>query len=95
MKSNENSIAAVLQELIARNKWQRGLDKTEVPAAWFDVMGSGVKSYTLAVDFNEGTLYVQLSSSVLRQELQFGKDKIVKMLNEHLRRDVVKEVVLR
>ncbi len=40
MKSNENSIADVLKELIAKNKWQRGLDKTDVPAAWFDVMGA-------------------------------------------------------
>jgi hypothetical protein len=95
MKSNENSIADVLKELIAKNKWQRGLDKTDVPAAWFDVMGPGVKSYTLNVEFNDGTLYVQLSSSVLRQELMYGKEKIVRMLNEHLRRDVVKEVILR
>jgi hypothetical protein len=37
---------------------------------------------------------MELSSSVLREELSHGKTKIVTMINE-LRRDVVKDVVLR
>ena len=41
------------------------------------------------------TLYVELTSSVLREELSHGKSKIVAMINEELRRDVVKDVVLR
>jgi hypothetical protein len=41
------------------------------------------------------TLYVELSSAVLREELSHGKSKIVAMINEELRRDVVKDVVLR
>jgi hypothetical protein len=38
---------------------------------------------------------MELSSSVLREELSHGKTKIVTMINEELRRDVVKDVVLR
>jgi hypothetical protein len=41
------------------------------------------------------TLYVELSLSVLREELSQWKTKIVTMINEELRRDVVKDVVLR
>jgi hypothetical protein len=40
-------------------------------------------------------LYVALSSAVLREELSYGKDKIIKMINEELRKDVVKEIILR
>jgi hypothetical protein len=40
-------------------------------------------------------LYVELSSAVLREELTHGKSKIVTMINEELKREVVKEVVLR
>ncbi|MDX1784359.1 MAG: DciA family protein, partial [Aequorivita vladivostokensis] len=41
------------------------------------------------------TLYVQLSSSVLREELSYGKEKIVKLLNEELGKELIKKVVLR
>jgi hypothetical protein len=54
-----------------------------------------VNSYTKNVVLKGSTLYVELSSSVLREELSHGKSKIVTMINEELRRDVVKDVVLR
>jgi hypothetical protein len=38
---------------------------------------------------------VQLSSSVLREELSYGKEKIIKMLNEELGKDIVKKLILR
>jgi hypothetical protein len=36
-----------------------------------------------------------LTSAVLREELSYGKQKIITMLNDELRKDVVKELVLR
>jgi hypothetical protein len=58
-------------------------------------MGNGVNNYTKNVVLKGSTLYVELSSSVLREELSHGRSKIVAMINEELRRDVVKDVVLR
>jgi hypothetical protein len=54
-----------------------------------------VNNYTKNVVLKGSTLYVELSSSVLREELSHGRSKIVAMINEELRRDVVKDVVLR
>jgi hypothetical protein len=59
-----------------------------------NLMGNGVNSYTNNVVLKGSTLYVELTSSVLREELSHGKSKIV-AINEELRRDVVKDVVLR
>ncbi len=58
-------------------------------------MGNGVNSYTKNVTLRGTTLYVELTSAVLREELSHGKSKIVAMINEELRREIVKEVVLR
>lgn len=93
--SNESSISDVLKEIISSNKLQPGIDQVAVQEAWFSVMGNGVKSYTRNVVLKGSTLYVELTSAVLREELSYGKDKIVKIINEELRRDVVREVVLR
>jgi hypothetical protein len=40
-------------------------------------------------------MYVALSSAVLREELSYGKEKIIKMINEELRKDLVTNLVLR
>ena len=58
-------------------------------------MGNGVNHYTQNVILKGSVLYVELSSSVLREELSHGKSKIIAMINEELRRDVVRDVVLR
>ena len=93
--NNENTVGEVLKYIIKDNKLQAGMDQISVKEAWKSLMGNGVNSYTKNVVLKGTVLYVELSSAVLREELSFGKDKIIAMLNEELRRDIVKEVVLR
>ena len=93
--SNESSISDVLKEIIKVNKLQPGIDQIAVIEAWVSLMGNGVNSYTRSLSLRGTTLYVELTSAVLREELSHGKSKIVAMINEEFRREVVKEVVLR
>lgn len=93
--SNESSISDVLKQFIVVNKLESGMDKIDVEQAWKNLMGNGVNSYTQEVVLKGSTLYVKLSSAVLREELSYGKDKIIKMINEELRKDIVSSVVLR
>ena len=83
-------MADVLQE----NKLQKGIDLVLIKEAWADVMGSGVVSYTNDLQFRNGILSVKLTSSVLREELSYGKEKIDKLLNEKLNKMLIKSVKL-
>ena len=93
--NNENSVGDVLKHIIQSNKLQTGIDQITVKEAWISLMGNGVNSYTKDVTLRKNTLYVELTSAVLRQELSYGKEKIIRMINEEFRRDVVKEIVFR
>lgn len=93
--SNESSISEVLQQFIQVNRLEAGMDKIDVEQAWKNLMGNGVNSYTQEVILKGTTLYVKLTSAVLREELSYGKQKIIAMLNEELRKEVVKDIVLR
>ena len=93
---NENSsIGDVLKEFMQANNLQKGMDKIDVRDAWKNLMGNGVNNYTREIMLKGTTLYVELTSAVLREELSYGKEKIVKMINAELGREVVKDVVLR
>jgi len=95
-RHNEHlKIGDVIKEFVETNKLQSGLDKVNVREAWEEMMGNGVNHYTTAVKLERDTLYVQLSSSVLREELSYGKEKIMAMLNEALGKDIIKKLVLR
>lgn len=93
--SNESPIGDILKEIIEINKLSAGIDDVAVRDAWFSLMGNGVKTYTRQIGLKNGTLYVELSSSVLREELSYGKEKIIRMINDELGREVIKAVVLR
>lgn len=93
--NNDSTIGDVLKQIIQVNKLQPGIDQVGVKDAWKNLMGNGVNSYTRNVTLKGNTLYVELTSSVLREELHYGRDKIVKMINEELKREVVVSVVLR
>ena len=93
--SNESSISEVLQQFIQVNRLEAGMDKIDVEQAWKNLMGNGVNSYTQEVILKGTTLYVKLTSAVLREELSYGKQKIITMLNEELRKEVVKDLVFR
>ncbi|MCX7550020.1 DUF721 domain-containing protein [Xanthomarina sp. F2636L] len=95
-RNNEHiSIADALKEFVETNKLEYGLDVVNVQDTWRDMMGNGVNNYTTDIQLKNDTLYVQLSSSVLREELSYGKEKIISMLNESLGKDVIKKIVLR
>nr|WP_314867122.1 DUF721 domain-containing protein [uncultured Flavobacterium sp.] len=93
--SNQSTVGDVLKQIIQVNKLQPGMDQIDVKEAWQNLMGNGVNSYTKNVALRGSTLYVELSSSVLREELSHGKSKIIAMINEELQREVIKDVVLR
>lgn len=93
--NEESSIGDVLKQFISQNKLEAGMDVVNVRDAWKNLMGNGVNNYTTEIQLKGSTLYIALSSAVLREELSYGKEKIIKMINEELRKDLVTNLVLR
>ena len=93
--NEHQDLGEALNAFIKENKLQKGMDKVEARTAWEKLMGNGVNNYTTHVELKNETLYVSLSSSVLRQELSMGKTKIISLLNEELGKDLIKKIVLR
>lgn len=92
---DQNSIQDVLDIMIKGYRLEAGMDQLNIKEAWTKVLGPGVASYTLEVVLKKEVLYVALSSAVLREELSYGKEKIMTMLNEEVRKELVKDIVFR
>lgn len=95
-RKNDNlRLGEALQEFISENKLQKGMDRLNAREAWINLMGNGVNNYTTAIELRNDTLFVSLSSSVLREELSLGKSKIIKLLNEELGKNLITKIILR
>lgn len=98
MKRNfeSKSIKIILDNLITGSKsLNSGLNNIKVQKLWQETMGSNVNSYTKEITLKNKTLYVSLSSSVLRQELSYGKQKIVDLINKEIGGEIITKIVLR
>jgi hypothetical protein len=86
------NIKVILDKMIKRNNLEQGLDQVQVKQAWRNVMGEGTWTYTKSISLKNNNLIVHLLSSTLREEYSYRKDEIVKMLNEYLKKQVIKKI---
>lgn len=93
--NDHNKLNDLLKDFVKTNHLEEGLDKVNVREAWIELMGNGINNYTTNVQLKGDVLHVELSSSVLREELSYGKEKIITMINEALGKELVKTLVLR
>jgi len=88
------SMEDLMKDVIKENKLTKGMNQISVEEAWAKLMGNGVISYTNKIDLQGKTLIVSLKSSVLREELSYGKEKIIKMMNEELGEPLISKLLL-
>lgn len=88
-------IKSILNNIIDNSSLKVGLNNVKIQSVWKKMMGSNINSYTSDISLKKRTLYVKLSSSVLREELSYGKEKIIKILNEEFGEVIIDKIVLR
>lgn len=94
-KTNEQSVKEVLSELLESYRLKSKLDETRVRDIWAQVMGQVIAGYTTEIKLRRHKLFVSISSAALRQELSYGRDKIMRNMNEALGEDIINEVEVR
>lgn len=91
---NTKHLSEILKLFKQKKNLNDGLNQVEVKRAWNEQMGPAIEKHTLKVYLKKDTLFVRLDSSVLREELSYGKTQIVNNLNESLGKELIKKIVL-
>ena len=95
-KNKTETLKEVRDKVLRINSMHSKLEEVEVVLAWKEVFGEVVNKKTRRLMLqSDGTLLVSLDSGPLKEEFNHEKEKVVKMLNAHLKKDVVKGVRIR
>lgn len=95
-KRNTESIGEVLKQYFEENPFiRRKLAESRAVLGWERMLGRTVASYTQNVYLRNNTLYVSLTSSVLRAELIGCKERLISGLNQQAGMDIVREIIFR
>lgn len=94
-KSNTQPLGAVLREYIRSMNMEKKLKELDVVASWESVLGKTIAHYTRNVRLANKILYVEISSSVVKNELVMMRDTIKQRLNEEAGEEMVEKIVFR
>ncbi|MBQ8501593.1 MAG: DUF721 domain-containing protein [Bacteroides sp.] len=96
MKRNDaQPIGALIHSFLRQESLESPLNERRLINAWPEVLGAHFASYTKGIYIKNQTLFVHLSSSVLRQELMMGRELLVRKLNQHVGAQVITDIVFR
>ncbi len=94
-RHNSQSIGEIISQFIAQNELGQKLDETQIMQLWPRVAGEIIGSYTQSLYVHNRTLYVQLSSAVLRNELMMLRSELLQKLNAEIGHQVIDNIIFR
>lgn len=90
--SNESPLGEIIEKLMRAYGLDRKMKELDVIAAWPELMGPAVANRTKDIQIRNGILYLSMDSSVMRDELQHGKQIIIQRVNEMAGKAIIKDV---
>ena len=91
-RANAQPLAAILQAFLRSNGLETPLNQHRLLEAWPQVMGPTIARYTGRRFIRNQTLYVQVLSGPLKQDLQLSSKAIVEKLNRCVGAQVIAQV---
>ncbi|MEX2595543.1 MAG: DUF721 domain-containing protein [Salibacteraceae bacterium] len=94
-KSNQETLGEVIHRMLNVYRLQSGLTEIQLKNDWKEIVGAMVATKTEDLYLKGSKLFIKLNSAAVRQELHYQKDDIMRNVNDHMKANVVSEVILR
>ena len=94
-RNNINTIGQVIKKLIKNKKLSKRLDALKVLDVWKNIIGKDLEKYIKSTKFVDDKLYVNLRSSIVRNEMFYKKTQLIQRINKKLNKDVIKDIILK
>ncbi len=94
-KSNTQRLGDVIADCLRELHIERKLKEVHVVSQWESMMGKTVAVRTDRIYIRNRTLYIHVTSSVLKTELLMMRQEIMDKLNENAGERIVEQIVIR
>ena len=94
-KQDALPIGEIIAQFISEKNIGQKLDETQIMRLWPKIAGETVNAYTQSMYVHNRTLYVRLSSAVLRNELLMLRSALLNRLNTEIGHPVIDNIIFR
>jgi predicted nucleic acid-binding Zn ribbon protein len=91
--SNDLPLKDVIEEFVNAYRLNDKLNEVEINNLWNKISGKIIAKHTKQIVIKGKTLYIELDSAALKQELSFSKTKIISNINEKIGTNLIEEIV--
>ena len=88
-------ISEIIQEILNKSNLKGRLDETTISQKWEEVVGRPMAQYTKNVYVSKGILYVNVTSSVVRNELMMSRTTLIEQLNAITANKTITDIIFR
>ena len=94
-RSNTQSLSDVLKEYIKEVQIEHKLKEVDVVQSWEGLLGKTIAHYTRNIYIRKKVLFVEISSSVVKNELFMMREEIKRKINERAGEEIVKTIIFK
>lgn len=94
-RSNTQSLSEVLKEYLKENQIERKLKEVDVVQSWENLLGKTIAHYTRNIYIRNRVLYVEISSSVVKNELFMMREEIKRKINEKEGQEIIRTIIFK
>ena len=91
---SEYSLGEAMNKFIRGSRLKGDIQALRITDLWEKIMGKTIARYTDSIKIYGDKLYISTKVAPLKQELQFQKENIVLRVNEALKENVIREVII-
>ena len=88
-------IDSLIKEITKKPKISEGLRKIDIQEVVKNVLGKNLLNYIKDIHVIDEKLIIKLSSSSLRSELSYSKEKLLRNINDNFKESQIKEIILK
>jgi predicted nucleic acid-binding Zn ribbon protein len=94
-KSNTQKLGEIIREYLEHMMIDRKLKEFSIISSWEELMGKLVAERTSHIYIRNKVLFIELKSSVLRNELMMMRQSIVDKINEKAGEKIIEKIVVK
>lgn len=94
-RSNTQKLSEVLREYVSEMRMDRKLKEIEIVQSWEEVLGKTIGKYTRNIYVYKKVLYVEMTSSVAKNELFIMREEICIRLNKLAGEEIITKIVFK
>lgn len=90
----EYSLGDAMKKFLRGSRLKSDIQAMQIVDLWEKLMGKTIARYTDSIKIYGDKLYISTKVAPLREELRFQKENIILRVNEALKENVIREVII-